>query len=137
MALYRQRGATDNDYPYVYTNPAKGTPITHRDKAFVLGVEIPDNLEGDKFEMIEKDKEVDLPGYRQEYQKNKMGASASQSEKKSMNKQQDGERSTNKNSLLPNLNKSIPNEANTMRTSERLEPTNDGEGENVAETILG
>jgi len=137
MALYRQRGATDNGYPYVYTNPAKGTIITHRDKAFVLGVEIPDNLEGDKFEMIEKDKEVDLPGYRQEYQKNKMGASASQSEKKSMNKQQDGERSSNKNSLMPNLNKSIPNEANTMRTSERLEPTNDGEGENVAETILG
>ena len=77
MALYRQRGATDNDYPYVYTNPDKETLITHRDKAFVLGVEIPDNLEGDKFEMIEKDKEVDLPGYRQEYQKNKMGASAS------------------------------------------------------------
>ena len=24
-----------------------------------------------------------------------------------------------------------------MRTSERIEPTNDGEGENVAETILG
>jgi hypothetical protein len=62
MALYRQRGANENEYPYVYTNPDKSTLITHRDKAFVLGVEIPDKLEGDKFEMIEKDKEVDLPG---------------------------------------------------------------------------
>ena len=42
MALYRQRGATNNEYPYVYTNPGKDTIITHRDKAFVLGVEIPD-----------------------------------------------------------------------------------------------
>lgn len=51
-----------------------------------------------------------------------------------MNKQQDGERSTNKNSLI---NKSLQNDANTMRTSERIEPTNDAEGDNVAETILG
>lgn len=57
--------------------------ITHRDKAFVLGVEIPDDLEGDKFEMIEKDKEVDLPGYRQDYTKNKMGGNAAQNDKKS------------------------------------------------------
>ena len=71
MALYRQRGATNNEYPYVYTNPGKDTIITHRDKAFVLGVEIPDQLEGDKFEMIEKDKEVDLPGSSQKEVKKK------------------------------------------------------------------
>jgi hypothetical protein len=44
MALYRLRGATDNEYPYVYTNPEKDTIITHRDRAFVLGVDIPDDL---------------------------------------------------------------------------------------------
>jgi len=41
LALYRLRGATSNEYPYVYTNPDSETIITHRDKAFVLGVEIP------------------------------------------------------------------------------------------------
>lgn len=60
MALYRLRGATDNDYPYVYTNPDKDTIITHRDRAFVLGVDITDDLQGDRFEMVEKDQEVEL-----------------------------------------------------------------------------
>lgn len=44
MALYRLRGASDNDYPYVYTNPLKDTIINHRDRAFVLGIEIPEEL---------------------------------------------------------------------------------------------
>ena len=44
MALYRLRGASDNDYPYVYTNPAKDTIINHRYRAFVLGIEIPEEL---------------------------------------------------------------------------------------------
>jgi hypothetical protein len=37
MGLYRLKGATGNDYPYIYTNPDPDTLITHRDKAFVLG----------------------------------------------------------------------------------------------------
>lgn len=60
MALYRLRGATDNKYPYVYTNPDKDTVITHRDRVFVLGVDIPDELQGDKYEMVEKDKDIEL-----------------------------------------------------------------------------
>ena len=60
MALYRLRGATDNNYPYVYTNPEKNTPIEHRDRAFVLGIEIPDELQGDIYEMVEREREVEL-----------------------------------------------------------------------------
>lgn len=60
MALYRLRGATDNNYPYVYTNPEKDTPIEHRDRAFVLGIEIPDELQGDIYEMVEREREVEL-----------------------------------------------------------------------------
>lgn len=44
LALYRLKGATDNDYPYVYTNPAFETLISHRDRVFVLGIGIPDDL---------------------------------------------------------------------------------------------
>mmetsp|Transcript_34847 Transcript_34847/g.53499 ORF Transcript_34847/g.53499 Transcript_34847/m.53499 type:complete len:105 (+) Transcript_34847:2961-3275(+) len=63
MALYRLRGATDNEYPYVYTNPESTTIISHRDRVFVLGIDIPDDLQGDIYEMVEKDKEVELgPG---------------------------------------------------------------------------
>lgn len=58
LALYRLRGATDNEYPYVYTNPDYQTPISHRDRVFVLGISIPDDLQGDKYEMVEKDEEV-------------------------------------------------------------------------------
>jgi hypothetical protein len=35
------KGATDNYYPYVYTNPKFDTLITHKDRAFVLGIDIP------------------------------------------------------------------------------------------------
>jgi len=63
MALYRLRGATDNEYPYVYTNPESTTIISHRDRVFVLGIDIPDELQGDIYEMVEKDKEVELGSY--------------------------------------------------------------------------
>ena len=46
LGIYRLRGATDNEYPYVYTNPSYETIVTHKDRVFVLGVEIPDYLEG-------------------------------------------------------------------------------------------
>jgi hypothetical protein len=46
LGIYRLKGATDNEYPYVYTNPSYKTVVTHRDRVFVLGVEIPDYLEG-------------------------------------------------------------------------------------------
>ena len=60
MALYRLRHATDNTYPYVYTNPLPDTIVSHRDRAFVLGIEVDDGLQGDKYEMIEKEEEVEL-----------------------------------------------------------------------------
>lgn len=44
MALYRLKGVTDNQQPYVYTNPHYSTIISHKDRAFVLGIEIPDDL---------------------------------------------------------------------------------------------
>ena len=45
MALYRlKKGAVGNESPYVVTNPDASTIITHRDKAFVLGIEIPTDL---------------------------------------------------------------------------------------------
>ena len=45
MALYRLKFATiDNYYPYVYTNPLPETIVNHRDRAFVLGIEVPDDL---------------------------------------------------------------------------------------------
>ena len=55
MALYRlRRGHNGNESPYVVTNPEFHTIITHRDRAFVLGIEIPDDLQGDMYEMMEK-----------------------------------------------------------------------------------
>lgn len=60
MALYRLRHATDNTYPYVYTNPLPETLVSHRDRAFVLGIEVSDDLQGDKYEMTEKEEEVEL-----------------------------------------------------------------------------
>ena len=60
MALYRLKFAVDNYYPYVYTNPLPDTIVNHRDRAFVLGIEVPDELQGDIYEMVEKDKEVEL-----------------------------------------------------------------------------
>lgn len=44
LGLYRLPGATDNNYPYVYTNPNPNTKITARDKVFVLGLTIPDPI---------------------------------------------------------------------------------------------
>ena len=44
IGLYRLEGATDNRYPYVYTNPDPRTCITYRDRVFVLGIEIPNDL---------------------------------------------------------------------------------------------
>ena len=60
MALYRMRGVTDNQQPYVYTNPDWNTKINHKDRAFVLGNEIPEGLQGDIYEMIEKDRNIEL-----------------------------------------------------------------------------
>jgi hypothetical protein len=44
IGLYRLPGATDNKYPYVYTNPEPKTVITYKDRVFVLGKEIPNDL---------------------------------------------------------------------------------------------
>jgi hypothetical protein len=44
IGLYRLTGATDNKYPYVYTNPDPKTVITYKDRVFVLGKEIPNDL---------------------------------------------------------------------------------------------
>jgi hypothetical protein len=55
LGLYRLRGATDNEYPYVYTNPNFDTVVTHRDRVFVLGVEIPYYLEGDVYHPLDRD----------------------------------------------------------------------------------
>lgn len=60
MALYRLKRVTDNDQPYVYTNPHWNTMINHKDRAFVLGTEIPDDLQGPWYEMKEKDKGPEL-----------------------------------------------------------------------------
>jgi len=49
LGLYRLAGATDNNYPYVYTNPDHDIIVTHRDKVFVLGLAIPDHLKGEEF----------------------------------------------------------------------------------------
>ena len=48
LGLYRKEGATDNTYPYVFTNPKYDTLITHRDRAFVLGVKVPTDLRENK-----------------------------------------------------------------------------------------
>lgn len=61
MALYRlKRGMSGNESPYVVTNPDASTIITHRDKAFVLGIEIPTELQGDIYEMMEKEGSLQL-----------------------------------------------------------------------------
>jgi len=65
MALYRLRGVTKNEIPYVYTNPDPTTKISHRDRAFVLGIDIPDSLQGDKYESVEKNKEVEIGGVQE------------------------------------------------------------------------
>ena len=46
IGLYRLPGANDNSYPYCYTNPdMKKTNVTSRDRVFVLGKEIPKDLQ--------------------------------------------------------------------------------------------
>lgn len=44
LGLYRQAGATDNTYAYVFTNPAPKTNVCSRDKVFVLGSHIPQEM---------------------------------------------------------------------------------------------
>ena len=50
------KGATDNSYEYVYTNPESKTPVTQRDRVFVLGRDIQkelivDHKESQEFEI--------------------------------------------------------------------------------------
>jgi hypothetical protein len=48
LGLYRLSGATDNQYPYVYTNPSQNRKtkliVTQKDRVFVLGKDIPKEL---------------------------------------------------------------------------------------------
>lgn len=48
LGLYRLPGATDNHYPYVYSNPSQNRKtkliVTQKDRVFVLGKEIPKEL---------------------------------------------------------------------------------------------
>jgi hypothetical protein len=55
LGLYRLKGATDNAYPYVYTNPKFETIIPHRDRVFILGIDIPNDLQGDYYEMMDRE----------------------------------------------------------------------------------
>lgn len=56
LGIYRLRGATDNEYPYVYTNPSPDTLVTHKDKVFVLGSEVPHYLENDVYHPLDRSK---------------------------------------------------------------------------------
>jgi len=47
MALYRLRNAVGNQNSFVYTNPEFDTIISHRDRVFVLGRELPEDIQGD------------------------------------------------------------------------------------------
>ena len=42
IGIYRLPGATDNRYPYVYTNPDPECRLSHKDKVFVLGKKEPE-----------------------------------------------------------------------------------------------
>jgi len=44
LGLYRLPGATDNNYPYVFSNPNQKTNVTQKDRVFVLGKDIPKDL---------------------------------------------------------------------------------------------
>lgn len=44
LGLYRLTGATDNTYPYVYTNPKGSIVVTQSDRVFVLGTDIPQDM---------------------------------------------------------------------------------------------
>ena len=54
MALYRLKGAQGNSNSYVYTNPASSAAISHRDRVFVLGHDISDELLGEQYEVMER-----------------------------------------------------------------------------------
>ena len=60
MALYRICKGGGNESPYVVTNPDFETPITHLDRAFVLGTEIPEDLQGDMYQRMEKEGSLQL-----------------------------------------------------------------------------
>jgi len=62
LGLYRLPGARDNNYPYVYTKPNPNTILTHRDKIFVLSINLVKNYVFDK-----DDEEL---YYAEEYMKN-------------------------------------------------------------------
>ena len=54
------KGALDNSYEYVYTNPDGKTPVTQRDRVFVLANFIPkelivDHKESQEFEIPKED----------------------------------------------------------------------------------
>ena len=54
------KGATDNLYEYVYTNPENKTIVTHRDRVFVLGRDIQkeliiDHKETNEFDALPRD----------------------------------------------------------------------------------
>lgn len=59
MGLYRLPGATDNRAAYCYTNPDPTTMITYRDRVFVLGKEIPDDISLD-IKQVKKFKDENL-----------------------------------------------------------------------------
>ena len=44
LGLYRLPGASDNNHPYVFTNPKENVKLTHRDKVFVLAYDMPNDL---------------------------------------------------------------------------------------------
>ena len=60
IALYRLKNSTGNEIPYVYTNPESEKIITHRDMAFVLGETVPVELQGDKYQIMEKEGNLEL-----------------------------------------------------------------------------
>ena len=44
IGLYRLPGATDNKCAYCYTNPDPSTNISSKDRVFVLGKDIPEDI---------------------------------------------------------------------------------------------
>lgn len=56
LGIYRLKGATDNEYPYVYTGPSPDTIVTHKDKVFVLGSAVPHYLENDVYHPLDRSK---------------------------------------------------------------------------------
>ena len=46
LALYRLKGALDNESPYIFTNPPDYIKLTSKDKVFVLSYNIPMDLLG-------------------------------------------------------------------------------------------